>query len=82
MANSMKELTEALLGLPTRERADLAMRLLESLDARGEEEESPDEIDALWMSEVMRRINEVESGETTCISGEQVMKEARARLGC
>lgn len=82
MTGSIKELTDTLLTLPRKERADLAFRLLESLDRETEDAAETEEMDALWMNEVQRRVEEVESGRVDLIPGEEVMKEARYRLGC
>ncbi|PKM12683.1 MAG: addiction module antitoxin RelB [Gammaproteobacteria bacterium HGW-Gammaproteobacteria-3] len=65
---------EALL-LPPRERAQLAERLLSSLDTLTEAE-----IEQLWFQEAARRADEMNKGRAQRISADVVYREARALL--
>lgn len=58
------------LALPVELRAELAEKLLESLNPK-----SNSETDKLWEEEVDRRIKEVESGEVELLSEEEVGNE-------
>ena len=72
MAIPVEKLTEEMLALPSDARALLADRLVESLDPINDES-----IRALWVSEAIRRRNEVQSGAVQTISVEVILAEAR-----
>jgi putative addiction module component (TIGR02574 family) len=70
-----ESLTEEVLALSERERAQLAAKLLESL------EESPaDEVDAAWAAELNKRAEEVLSGSVKMSSWTDVRARLRARI--
>ena len=71
MATSAEELYKKALGLKERERAALAARLIESLDTEIEEG-----VEAAWLAEVERRMEELDSGKVQSIPWDEV----RARL--
>jgi len=58
------------------DRADLAQKLLDSLEDLSEKE-----IEELWIKEAIRRAKELESGEVVGIPAEEVFAEIRARIG-
>lgn len=69
----------AALELPTRERAELAARLLESLD------ESTDELteaewEAAWTSEAQHRLAQLDSGEVEAVPLKDALAQIRAEL--
>lgn len=69
-----KQLLEEALSLPIEERALFADSLLRSLNI-------PDTtIDAKWMVEAKRRLQELRSGEVEAIPGHKVFSEIYARL--
>ena len=70
-----KTLQEAALDLPPNERADLARRLLLSLDDPSEEE-----LAQTWLLEAEQRAGEIDRGEVEPISAEEVRRKARALL--
>ena len=70
-----KLLAEA-MGLPAEDRAELASRLIESLD---EGAEDPDAAEA-WAREIERRVREVDEGRVQLIPWEEVRARLRARL--
>jgi len=70
-----KTLEEEVLSLPTEERARLAERLLDSLDAPSEEE-----ISELWLEEEARRAREIDEGLVELVSSDEVERKARALL--
>ena len=72
---STKTLQEAALELPPDERADLAQKLLLSLDDPAE-----GELAEIWLSEAQRRAGELERGEVQPIAAEEVRRKARALL--
>ena len=70
-----KTLQQAALELPPDERADLAQKLLLSLD-----EPSEEELAQSWLLEARRRAEELDRGEVRPISAEEVRRKARALL--
>lgn len=71
MATLAEELYQKALDLDERERAALAARLIESLDTEVEEG-----VEAAWLAEVERRMEELDSGKVQSIPWDEV----RARL--
>jgi putative addiction module component (TIGR02574 family) len=63
------------LHLPPQQRAELAHKLLLSL-----EEQSEEEIAGAWRVEALRRATEIDSGLTDAVSAEKVAAAARALL--
>ena len=70
-----KTLQEAALDLPPNERADLARKLLLSLDDPSEKE-----LVQTWFLEAGQRAGEIDRGEVEAISAEEVRRKARALL--
>ena len=70
-----KEIENSALELDEKHRAELAKRLIKSLDEHVDED-----IEQAWIDEVRRRKEEIKSGKVTPIPGEQVHKEARNLL--
>ena len=66
----------AALSLDPRSRARLASRLLASLDAL-----SPEENEAMWVEEAERREAELDAGTEQARPAQEVLRDARARLG-
>ena len=58
MTDTTQRLLDEALDLPDNERAELAARLIESLDAAAE-----DDVDAAWAAEIERRCAALDSGE-------------------
>jgi putative addiction module component (TIGR02574 family) len=77
MGLPLKQVEAAALDLPLRERAQLAHRLLASLDEDVEEDQ--EEVERAWEEELRRRVAEVESATAELIPAEQVFAELRAR---
>jgi len=69
-----KFVDEALL-LPREDRAELADKLLESLNVPTQKE-----VDRLWAEEAEKRVQEYEEGKIEAIDGKQVFREIRDRL--
>jgi putative addiction module component (TIGR02574 family) len=68
-------LEQAVLHLPMQQRAELAHKLLLSL-----EEQDEGEIAEAWRVEAVRRAAELDSGQTDTVSAEEVRAAARALL--
>jgi putative addiction module component (TIGR02574 family) len=60
--------------LPLDLKAKLVDKILNSIN------QTDDAIDNLWIKEVNRRKEEIESGEATLISGEEVFQKIQQRL--
>jgi putative addiction module component (TIGR02574 family) len=71
MTNATQRLLDEALDLPDSERAELAARLIESLDAAEQ-----DDVDAAWAAEIERRCTALDSGEAVASD----WSEARARI--
>jgi len=70
------EQLEAEIGkLNLKERAALAKRIVQSLD-----ELSESEIEALWVEEAERRLDELEQGLVTEIPAEEVLRRAQTAI--
>jgi len=74
MRRKQNDIASAALELDPRARADLAKRLLESLETLTQHES-----DALWAEEAERRYVEFKKGAAKAISGRDVFTRARAR---
>lgn len=68
------EIFRAALSLPQGSRAELADRLLQSLD-----ESDQDEVDARWAREAEDRIAAFDRGEITAIPGDEVFSSLKFR---
>lgn len=75
MTKAAEKVLEAALTLDTRERADLAAKLLASLD--GEPEEN---VEAAWAAEVARRIEEIEAGRVELVPWEDVERRIEREI--
>ncbi len=71
----LKSLQREALNLDAKSRAELAERLLESLDTLSEEE-----ISNLWADEAERRLAEYRAGRSEAVPADEVLREARQRL--
>jgi putative addiction module component (TIGR02574 family) len=77
MGLPLKQLEAEALELSARERAQLAHRLLVSLDA--DVDDDPAAVEHAWEEEIRRRLAEVEAGTAELIPAEQVFSELRSR---
>ncbi|MEX0771656.1 MAG: addiction module protein [Balneolales bacterium] len=75
MITDFKKIEHSALELDEKHRAELAKRLISSLD-----QQIDDDIEQVWIDEINRRKAEIKSGKVTPISGEEVHKAARERL--
>ncbi|MCU7835369.1 MAG: addiction module protein [gamma proteobacterium symbiont of Taylorina sp.] len=71
----LKQIEAEALHLPENERAELAQKLLLSLDSPSEEEISDD-----WLFEASRRAKDIDNGLVQPISAEEVRLKAQALL--
>ena len=75
MTSTMREVEAAAMKLTMEERAELAGRLLLSL-----EEPSDSEIERLWLDEAERRLDEFRKGKAQSVSAEEVFRRALAEV--
>jgi len=73
---TMAELRSSVLSLPTEERAALAHDLIAILDA----DYADPNADALWATEIERRVHEVADGKVALVDADEVHAEAARRL--
>ena len=76
MAMSIDEIEKEALALPGEGRAQLADRLVESLEAA-----ELGQIDKLWANEAKRRRDEVHQGKVQTIPGPEGLARVRRSLG-
>ncbi len=76
MPMTIEQIAAEALTLPSEERALLADRLVESLDAA-----EVSRLDRLWASEAKRRRDEVRSGAVRTIPGDEALARVRRSLG-
>ena len=74
MNTTLHELHAAVLSLPEAERAQLAARILASLD-------DDEETEAAWVSEVRDRLAAYRRGEIAAVPAENVLAKARQLVG-
>lgn len=72
---SVLELEVEIRKLPLRDRARLAKRLVESLDDLSEAE-----MDALWIEEAERRLDEMEQGQVAEVPADEALRRIRASI--
>ncbi|NGP90236.1 addiction module protein [Fodinibius halophilus] len=75
MVTNYKRIEDSALKLEEKDRAELAKRLLKSLEDKVDED-----IEQAWIEEINRRKKEIESGEVDTIPAEKVLAEARKIL--
>lgn len=71
----LQKIEDEALHLSKKERAQLIQRLVLSLDAPSE-----DELRSDWLLEAQRRAQELDSGSIQAVSGDEVIKKARALI--
>jgi len=72
---NLQSIEDEALHLPKEERAQLIQRLVLSLESPSEEELRSD-----WLLEARRRAEELDNGSVQAVSGEDVMRKARALI--
>tara|TARA_R100001143_G_C3361083_1_gene135880 strand:- start:4113 stop:4346 length:234 start_codon:yes stop_codon:yes gene_type:complete len=75
MITDFKEIQHSALELDENRRAELAKKLIDSLD-----QQYDDDIEQAWIDEIKRRKAEIKSGVVTPVSGLEVHEAARELL--
>ena len=68
------------LGLSEQERAEIAVRLIESLDVASDAEAA--EVEAAWAAEIERRCAALDAGTTGTTAWEEVRRQIKAEILC
>lgn len=76
MPLTLDQLASEAMHLPAVSRAELAERLVQSLDAADNQE-----VQQAWVEEALRRRDEVRFGQVQPIPGDEVLAEARRMVG-
>ncbi|RZU99217.1 addiction module protein [Spiribacter vilamensis] len=72
---NLQKIEDEALHLPKKERAQLIQRLVLSLESP-----SDDELKSDWLLEAQRRGEEIDNGTVQAVSGEDVMRKAKALI--
>ena len=80
MTQAVNDILGAALTLSQKERAELASRLIESLDGPPPTREEQGAIDAAWDAEIARRVKEIDDGTADLIDADEVFASARSKL--
>ena len=75
MARSLQELLREASQLPENDRAELAGRLIQSLEGPPDQD-----VEAAWADEIERRIREIDEGKVSCRPVEQVVQDIHNKL--
>ncbi|MEX0780345.1 MAG: addiction module protein [Balneolales bacterium] len=75
MADAFNEIESSALKLSIKQRARLASKLISSLDKGSEKQ-----VEKLWLEEIDRRNQRLETGEAELVAEDDVMKKARSIL--
>nr|VFJ72142.1 MAG: putative addiction module component, TIGR02574 family [Candidatus Kentron sp. FW] len=70
---NLQQIESEALHLPESERAELAQKLFDSLDAGAE----PDGVSVQWLLEAQRRARELDNGIVRPVTSEEVARKAR-----
>ncbi len=75
MTNRAERLLDEALQLSDSERAELAVRLIQSLDAEGDSD-----VDATWAAEIERRCAALDSGEAVTSDWSEVRRRIESEI--
>ena len=75
MTATAKKILDDALALPDDERRRIAELLLDSIST-----DTTEEIEAAWVSEAVRRADELERGEVEALDGESVLEDLKAKF--
>lgn len=76
MTSESEKIEELAQDLPAKERARIALKLIESLDKGGDED-----VDELWLDEAERRLSEYDAGNSEARPADEVFAEIEKKLG-
>ncbi len=73
--STMKRLSSEVMALSQKDRAKLALELIKSLDGPADED-----VEEAWDQEVMRRMDQIDSGHAKLLSREEFRKRLQAKI--
>lgn len=76
MTSESQKIEELAQDLPAKERARIALKLIESLDQGSDED-----VEELWLNEAERRLSEYDAGKTEARPADEVFAEIEKKLG-
>jgi putative addiction module component (TIGR02574 family) len=76
MASETQKIEEQAQGLSSKDRARLALKLIESLDQGVDED-----VDDIWLDEAERRLADYDAGRTDSRPADEVFDEIEKKLG-
>jgi putative addiction module component (TIGR02574 family) len=77
MSKALARVALDALELPQDARAELASRLIRSLD---ESHDSPKDVEKAWKKEIERRVKDIQSGKAKMIPAHKVMERLRKTI--
>jgi putative addiction module component (TIGR02574 family) len=80
VSTELEALKQEAAKLPTSERAELALALIQSLDSDSEGEDEY-EVERAWLVEIERRAGEVDRGEIHPVPGDEAFARLRRKFG-
>ncbi|GAA2045721.1 hypothetical protein GCM10009720_28200 [Yaniella flava] len=80
MSANSSEVERALLALDRHDRAAVIQRGLHSLDTDAEDNVGQENVDAAWLIEIQRRIDDISSGGTELLDVEDSHRKIRADI--
>ena len=80
MTQAVEDILGVALNLSAKERAELATRLIDSLDDPPPSADEQAAIDAVWDAEIARRVREIDDGTVKLIDADDVFASARSKL--
>jgi len=79
MARQIEEIEKELFELSTEDRARVVRDLIASLD-HDEQQLSPEEWESAWKAELLKRQQDLVTGKSNLMPGDEVFRQARKRL--
>jgi putative addiction module component (TIGR02574 family) len=79
MTSAVRQIIDAAMPLSSKERAEIAAVLIESLNGPAPSAAEQAEIDAAWRVEIRRRMKEIEDGTAELIPGDEFLARVRER---
>jgi putative addiction module component (TIGR02574 family) len=80
MTHAVNNILGTALALSPRERAEIASRLIESLEGAPPTSDEQAAIDAAWDAEIGRRVKQIDDGTVKLVDADEVFASARAKL--
>ncbi len=76
MSSDSRKIERKAQDLPAKDRARIALKLIESLDDGVDED-----VDELWLDEAERRLAELDAGDVEARPADEVLEDIKKKLG-